>query len=204
LLPAYLQQLMMESNGKGVRRDGVLSPCPTSPVIWGGVGTDGQHAFFQLLHQGTARVPLDLIVPMASETGSQARHDLLVANAFAQAEALMRGRSREDAEAALRQAGMDDESIATLAPQQVFPGSRPSNMLLLERVDARSLGALIALFEHRVFVQAAVWGINPFDQMGVELGKQVAGQILAAIEGGDELSEDPTTRALIARYLQAR
>lgn len=204
VLPSYLQQLMMESGGKSVCADGERVASATSPVVWGGVGTDGQHAFFQLLHQGTARVPVDFIVTFGPVASDRARQDMLVANVFAQAEALMRGRDREQTEAILTAGGMSSDAAKALAPHQTFPGNRPSNMLVLDRLDGFSLGALIALFEHRVFVQAAIWGINPFDQMGVELGKQLAGTIFAAIEGGDEVSEDPATRALIDQYRNSR
>ncbi len=203
LLPAYLQQLMMESNGKSVRLDGAPVDAATSPVVWGGVGTDGQHAFFQLLHQGTARVPVDFIVALESGADDRERQDMLVANAFAQAEALARGRDLEQTETLLALAGKTPDEIRALAPHQSFPGNRPSNMLMLDRLDAYSLGMLVALFEHRVFVQAAIWGINPFDQMGVELGKRMAGDILTAFDDPAEHS-DPVTRALIERYRRFR
>ncbi len=178
LLPAYLQQLEMESNGKSVRNDGKPVEAPTAPVTWGGTGTDAQHAVFQLLHQGTVPVPVEFVaVAEAGETLDPERHRQLLLNAFAQGAALMHGESSDN-------------------PQKSYSGNRPSSTILLERLDARSLGALIAFYEHRTFANAMLLGINPFDQFGVELGKAMARQLN---EGADEESLDPSTRALIER-----
>lgn len=191
LLVPYLQQLEMESAGKRVRRDGTPVDYGTAPVIWGDVGTNGQHAFFQLLHQGTEFVPVDFIAVLEESSGNRHQQDMLLANCYAQAEALWHGRSLERAER---------ESGAALAPHKTFPGARPSNLITLKRLDAGSLGALLALYEHRTFVQACIWDINPFDQMGVELGKQVAQGVLRALESGDAAKlKDPATRAAVKR-----
>jgi glucose-6-phosphate isomerase len=178
LLPFYLQQLEMESNGKSVTTNGQPVERPTAPVLWGGVGTDAQHAVFQLLHQGTVFVPVEFVaVREADDDQDPEHHRLLLLNAFAQAAALMRGRQAAD-------------------PQRSYPGNRPSATVLLGRLDARSLGALIAFYEHRTFANAVLAGINPFDQFGVELGKDIARQLA---EGADEEELDPSTRALIER-----
>jgi glucose-6-phosphate isomerase len=178
LLPSYLQQLEMESNGKTVTADGQPVAHPTAPVTWGGTGTDAQHAVFQLLHQGTVMTPVEFVaVREAEDLQDPEHHRLLLLNAFAQGAALMQGRNADD-------------------PQRSYPGNRPSSTLLLDRLDARSLGALIAFYEHRTFANAVLLGINPFDQFGVELGKQIAGQLA---DGADEESLDPSTRALIER-----
>ncbi|HET7577585.1 MAG TPA: glucose-6-phosphate isomerase [Sphingomicrobium sp.] len=178
LLPHYLQQLEMESNGKSVTKDGNPVTHPTAPVTWGGTGTDAQHAVFQLLHQGTVLVPVEFIaVREAGDDQDPEHHRLLLLNAFAQGAALMQGRESDD-------------------PQRSYAGDRPSTTILLERLDARSLGALIAFYEHRTFANAVLLGINPFDQFGVELGKQIARQLA---ESGGEGSLDSSTRALIER-----
>jgi glucose-6-phosphate isomerase len=178
LVPFYLQQLEMESNGKSVTNDGKPVDRPTSPVTWGGTGTDAQHAVFQLLHQGTVLVPVEFVAVRESDDAqSPGHHRLLLLNAFAQGAALMEGRRSDD-------------------PQRSYPGNRPSATVLLDRLDARSLGALIAFYEHRTFANAVLLGINPFDQFGVELGKQIASQLA---DGGDERDLDPSTRALMER-----
>lgn len=193
LLVPYLQQLEMESDGKRVRRDGTPVDYTTAPVTWGDVGTNGQHAFFQLLHQGTELVPVDFIAVLTDESGNPRQRNILLANCYAQAEALFQGRSQEDARKA---------SDKALAPHKTFAGGRPSTLITLERLDAESLGMLLALYEHRTFVQACVWDINPFDQMGVELGKQVAEGVLSALESGDtDGIKDPATRAAVQRSL---
>jgi len=191
LLVPFLQQLEMESDGKRVRRDGVLTDYATAPVVWGDVGTNGQHAFFQLLHQGTGLVPVDFIAVLEEESGNWRQQAMLLANCYAQAEALFRGRSLAEA------AKFGDKS---LAPHKTFPGGRPSTLITLSRLDAETLGMLLALHEHRTFVQACVWDINPFDQMGVELGKQLAEGVLRALESGDLTAlQDPATRAAVKR-----
>jgi glucose-6-phosphate isomerase len=178
LLPFYLQQLEMESNGKSVTKDGKPVEWPTAPVTWGGTGTDAQHAVFQLLHQGSILVPVEFIAVIKSDDHQDPEHHrLLLLNAFAQGAALMAGRDSDDA-------------------QRSYPGNRPSATILLNQLDARTLGALIAFYEHRTFANAVLVGINPFDQFGVELGKEIARQLA---EGADEEKLDPSTRALIER-----
>ena len=199
-LPAYLQQADMESNGKGVTRDGERVACDTGPVVWGEPGTDGQHAFYQLIHQGTQLIPADFIVPLASHNPVGDHHAKLAANCFAQAEALMRGKTEEEARAELEAAGLGPEEVRRLLPHKVFPGDRPSTTLVVDRITPERLGALIALYEHRIFVQGVVWGVNSYDQWGVELGKQLAGTILRELEGGAPAVHDGSTAALIARY----
>lgn len=195
--PAYLQQLTMESNGKSVRRDGAPVSYQTGAIYWGEPGTNGQHSFYQLLHQGTTTVAVDEIVVMRSEYGEQAQQDLLVANALAQASVLSMGRTLEEVVA--------DGTPAALAPHKVMPGNRPTTLLMLERVTPFSLGSLVCLYEHSVFVQGAIWGINSFDQWGVELGKKVATSIVNDIsaESVDPLLDDPTQISL-AHYLHNR
>ncbi len=188
---AWLQQLEMESNGKRTLRDGTTTVAPTSPVIWGGVGTVGQHAFHQLLYQGTHTVPIDFIVPVGAD---EPRQRALVDNALAQAAALMAGRDLDTARAALRRKGLAPAEVERLAPHLVCPGNQPSTTLLMPRLDAFNLGRLLALYEHKVFVQGWIWGINSFDQYGVELGKEMA-RALAAGAAGDQ---DASTASLMA------
>jgi glucose-6-phosphate isomerase len=198
LLPAYLQQLWMESNGKRVTMLGEPVAEDTAAVLWGGEGTTAQHAVFQLLHQGTVLVPADLIGFARSLEGPQGRHDLLAANLLAQAEALAFGRTEDE----LRESGADEETIA----HRVMPGNRPTSTILAERLDPRTLGALVALYEHSVFTQAAVWDIDPFDQWGVELGKELAARLAPEL-GADwkrELMHDSSTNALVRRYRALR
>ncbi|WOD19992.1 glucose-6-phosphate isomerase [Paraburkholderia kirstenboschensis] len=194
-LPSYLQQLEMESNGKSARLDGAMVDYPTSAVTWGEPGTNGQHAFFQMLHQGPTIVPIDFVAVLTPEHPLVSHHPKLLANCFAQSEALMLGRTLEEAK---KVAGPDKPE---LAPHLVFPGNRPTTTLLVEALTARSLGALIALYEHKVLVQASVWNINPFDQWGVELGK-ILGKVVEAdltASSVDEKKHDSSTSALIAR-----
>jgi glucose-6-phosphate isomerase len=190
-LPAYLQQLEMESNGKSVDRDGEPVDYATAPAIWGQVGTTGQHAFFQWLHQGTDRVPSDFIVVRG---GDEADAQRLAANGLGQSAALLEGRSTD----ALRRAGVEE----WLRPHRAMPGDRPTTTFLLDALDARTLGALLALYEHKVFCQAMVWRINPFDQWGVELGKELAGELVPALTGesADVHRWDGSTRRLVGRY----
>ncbi|MEO8164035.1 MAG: glucose-6-phosphate isomerase [Betaproteobacteria bacterium] len=200
--PAFLQQLDMESNGKRVDRSGALTDYATGPVIWGAPGTNGQHAFFQHLHQGTQVTPADFIVaanPADEMPGHQA---ILLANCIAQAEALLRGKNAEEVGAELQARGMQGEELERLTPHRVFPGNRPSNTIVLRTLDPRSLGALIALYEHKVFVQGAIWNVNSFDQWGVELGKQLAGGVLADLQSGRPgPGHDPSTERLIQYVL---
>ena len=170
----HLQQLDMESNGKSVRQDGTPVTSGTGPVIWGGVGCNGQHAYHQLLHQGTQLIPADFIVPVSSYNPVADHHQWLYANCLSQSQALMLGKSREEAEAELRAKGLPEAEVQRLAPHKVIPGNRPSNTLVVERISARRLGALIAMYEHKVYVQSILWGINAFDQWGVELGRNSA------------------------------
>jgi glucose-6-phosphate isomerase len=179
--PAYLQQLQMESNGKGVEIDGTPAPESTGAVVWGEPGTNGQHAFFQLIHQGTEIVPVDFLVAARPTNADKLHHDLLVANCFAQGEALMRGRTAEEAKAQLLAAGMPEAEAARLAPHKRFSGSRPTSTLLYRELTPRMLGRLIAIYEHKVFTEAAIWDINPFDQWGVELGKELASRLAPVV-----------------------
>ena len=204
-LPAYLQQADMESNGKRVTRTGVAVDYATGPVVWGEPGTDGQHAFFQLLHQGTQMVPADFIAAVNSHHALGDHQAKLIANCLAQTEALMRGRTAEEARADLTAAGLPAERVEALVPHGTFPGNRPTNTILFDKLTPRTLGALIALYEHRIFVQGVIWGINSFDQWGVELGKQLAGTLLHEIQQG-EVGEghDASTAALLAHFLSHR
>jgi glucose-6-phosphate isomerase len=197
-LPAYLQQLEMESNGKSVTRDGAPVDTPTCPVIWGEPGTNGQHAFFQLLHQGTDLIPVDFIAPLQASHGLKDHHRLLLANCIAQSKALMVGKTAAEVRAELAAQGLKGEALEALVPHRVFPGNRPSNTLLLPDLSPRAIGALIALYEHKVFVQSVIWGINAFDQWGVELGKQIASRIGDELAGGAAGEHDGSTRGLIA------
>ncbi|MDB5593313.1 MAG: pgi [Hyphomicrobiales bacterium] len=198
--PSYLQQLDMESNGKSVRRHGGPVTMATAPVIWGEPGTNGQHAFFQMLHQGTDIIPIDFLVAAEPTAADEHHHRLLFANCLAQAEALMRGRSRHEVDMILARQGLHGEALSALAPHKVFAGNRPSSMFLYRRLDPHMLGRLVALYEHKVFVQSAIWDINAFDQWGVELGKELAGR-LAPIVADDAASTeglDGSTAGLIA------
>ncbi|MFG1347201.1 glucose-6-phosphate isomerase [Xanthobacter autotrophicus DSM 431] len=201
-LPAYLQQLDMESNGKSVTRDGKAVTRPTGPIVWGEPGTNAQHAFFQLLHQGTDIIPVDFLVAAEGHEPQLKNHqDLLVANCLAQSEALMRGRTLEEAADQLRAKGLAGEAVERIAPHRVFPGDRPSVTLAYARLDPFTLGRIIALYEHRVFVEAAVWNINAFDQWGVELGKELATAFLPAVAAGEVPAQaSPSTRGLLAHF----
>jgi len=203
--PAYLQQGDMESNGKHVTRDGVRVDYATGPVVWGQPGTDGQHAFYQLIHQGTELIPSDFIAPIRSHNPVGDHHAKLLANCFAQTEALMRGRTLEEARAAMLDAGLSAAEADRLAPHRQFDGNRPTNTILMDKVTPRALGALIALYEHKIFTQGIVWGINSFDQWGVELGKQLAGVILGELKQGKVSAEhDASTAGLLDYYLKHR
>jgi glucose-6-phosphate isomerase len=198
LLPSFLQQLEMESNGKRVTREGVRTSRATAPTVFGDAGTNSQHAFFQLLHQGTDVIPVDLLL-VAEGEGPPDMHAKLLANGIAQAEALMIGRSEADVRVELEAKGMDPAEVDALAPQRAFPGDRPTTTIVLRRLDGFSLGALLALYEHKVFVEGVLWGVNSFDQWGVELGKTLAARILSELRGGERLRHDPSTEQLIAR-----
>jgi glucose-6-phosphate isomerase len=203
-LPAYLQQADMESNGKSVTRDGKKVDAPTGPIVWGEPGTNGQHAFYQLIHQGTRLVPCDFLAPARSHYPMGEHHAILLANVIAQSEALARGKTIDEVRAELAKTGMAPADIDALAPHKVFSGNRPSNVLLFDRVDPRTLGKLIALYEHRIFVQGAIFGINSFDQWGVELGKQLAKTVLGELRGGAPGAHDASTGALIAEVRARR
>ncbi len=198
--PAYLQQLDMESNGKSVTQDSkTITDYSTGPVLWGEPGTNGQHAFFQLLHQGTRMIPTDFLVPIHSQNPLGDHHRLLLANCFAQTEALMRGKTEVEARAELTSEELSGGAeLEQLLPNKVFPGNRPTNTILFNKLDPHTLGAIIALYEHKVFVQGVIWNINSFDQWGVELGKQLAKTIAAALASSEEVSSyDSSTCQLI-------
>ena len=201
---AYFQQGDMESNGKGVDREGrPIRDHDTGPVIWGEPGTNGQHAFHQLLHQGTRLVPCDFLAPIHSHNPLGRHHDILIANFLAQGEALMKGRTAEETRAELAAAGIRDRE--DLVAHKSFPGNRPTSSFLFERLTPRTLGRLIALYEHKIFVQGIVWGINSFDQWGVELGKQLATAILAEFDADAEaVGHDGSTNALVNHYKRHR
>ena len=199
-LPAYLQQLDMESNGKRTDRSGRPVDYDTGPVVWGEPGTNGQHAFFQLLHQGTQMVPADFILAARGAHDLEGHHDILLANCIAQSQALAFGKTEAEARAEMIRNGIDPAEADRLAPYRAFPGNRPSTTIVMDSLTPEALGALIALFEHRVFVQATLWNINPFDQWGVELGKQLAGTVLASLRAGTPAAAlDGSTRGLIDR-----
>lgn len=204
-LPAYLQQLDMESNGKSVDRNNNFVKYATGPVLFGGAGTNVQHSFFQLLHQGTEMVPVDFIVPAISHNEIGNHHQILLSNVLAQGEALMKGKTMAEAAEELRNAGKTKEEAEFLKKYKSFSGNRPSNTMLLKKIDPFSLGMLIALYEHKVFVQGVIWNINSFDQMGVELGKQLALKILPELEGNIHGSEhDSSTLSLIKTIKKLR
>jgi glucose-6-phosphate isomerase len=195
-LPAYLQQLTMESNGKHVMLDGARVSSETAPILWGEPGTNGQHSFYQLIHQGTKLIPCDFIGFAQSLNPLGNHHDLLMSNVFAQAEALAFGKSAD----ALRAEGMAE----WLIPHRTFEGNRPSSTILAERLTPALLGTLVALYEHSVFTQGVIWNIDSFDQWGVELGKVLAQRIIPELSSDAELAHDSSTNALIRRYRQAR
>ncbi|MGP2490972.1 glucose-6-phosphate isomerase [Mesorhizobium sp. PUT5] len=198
-LPAYLQQLDMESNGKSVTLEGGAAPTPTGPLVWGEPGTNGQHAFFQLLHQGTDIIPVEFLAAAhGHEPGLEHHHDLLLANCVAQSEALMKGRTLEEARAQMLAKGMKPAEVDRIAPHRVFSGNRPSVTILYDRLDPRMLGRLIALYEHRVFVEGTLYDINSFDQWGVELGKELATSLLPVVEGKEDAgNRDASTVGLV-------
>ncbi len=199
-LPAYLQQLDMESNGKRVSIDGQELELPTGPVVWGEPGTNAQHAFFQLLHQGTEVVPVEFLVAAeCHEANLQEHHDLLKANCLAQSEALMVGRTFDQAMEIAAGLGYSGQERRTQAAHRAFPGNRPSTTLAYQKLTPFTLGQIISLYEHRVFTEGAIWGINSFDQWGVELGKELAGTLLPMIKGTSAIAKDPSTRCLIRR-----
>ena len=203
-LPAYLQQLDMESNGKSVTLESLAAPTPTGPLVWGEPGTNGQHAFFQLLHQGTDVIPIEFIVAAnGHEPDLVHHHDLLLANCLAQSEALMRGRTLEEAKAQMAAKGMKADDIGRIAPHRVFSGNRPSVTMVYRTLDPATLGRLIALYEHRVFVEGALFDINSFDQWGVELGKELATGLLPVVEGKAEAGDGGASTAGLVQHIRA-
>jgi glucose-6-phosphate isomerase len=202
LLPAYLQQAEMESNGKSVDRKGESVNWPTCPIIWGQTGINGQHAFYQLLHQGTVDIACDFIASIEESVPAEApHHENLLANCFAQTRALMNGVTIDEVSKDLRADGLSEEEIAALAPHKVHPGNRPSNTIMMERLDAYHLGALVALYEHKIYVQGIIWQIYSFDQWGVELGKNLAKNMLDDVMSKQAVNAyDKSTNGLLNYY----
>lgn len=199
--PAYFQQGNMESNGKTIDRNGEPVQYQTGPVIWGEPGTNGQHAFYQLIHQGTKLIPCDFIAPAQSHNNIGDHHQKLMSNFFAQTEALAFGKSEQEVRSELTAAGKNQQEIDQLAPFKIFDGNRPTNSILVKKITPRTLGSLIAFYEHKIFVQGVIWNIFSFDQWGVELGKQLASQILPKLREGDEVnSHDSSTNGLINAF----
>ena len=203
--PAYFQQGDMESNGKRVQRDGAPVDYSTGPVVWGEPGTNGQHAFYQLLHQGTRLIPCDFIAPMKSHNAVGDHHVMLLSNFFAQTEALMKGKTAEEVRTELAGSGVRESAMADLVPHRVCLGNKPTNSILVPQITPRVLGQLIALYEHKIFAQGIIWNINSFDQWGVELGKQLASAILPELEAPAEVTgHDSSTNGLINYYKASR
>lgn len=202
-LPAHLQQVDMESNGKAVTQDGRPVGWSTGPVIWGGTGTNGQHAYHQLLHQGTRLIPADFLMPLKSHNPVADHHPWLFANYLGQQQALLEGKTEAEVTAELKAKGLDATAIAELVPHKVVPGNRPCNSLVFEQVTPQVVGALIALYEHKVYVQGVIWGVNSFDQWGVELGKVLGNSVFEALETGNTEGYDSSTAQLIERFRQA-
>jgi glucose-6-phosphate isomerase len=202
---AYFQQGNMESNGKSVDRNGRPVTYETGPVIWGEPGTNGQHAFYQLIHQGTKLIPADFLAPAVSCNPVGEHHFILLSNFFAQTEALLNGKSKEAVVTELRQKGLSQEEVAPLSPHKVFAGNKPTNSILFPQLTPRILGGLIAMYEHKIFVQGVIWNIYSFDQWGVELGKQLAKKILPELADNEKVnSHDSSTNGLINAYKQMR
>jgi glucose-6-phosphate isomerase len=200
--PAYLQQLEMESNGKRVTREGRDVAYDTGAVLWGEPGSNAQHSFFQLLHQGTADVALDFLAPVRSSSAWQDQQDLALANCFAQAQAFMAGQTVAEVRKQLVAAGLDKAQIKALVPHKVHPGNRPNSVLLFQLLDPATLGKLVALYEHKVFVQSVIWNINPFDQWGVELGKKLADKLVPAVREPAKASDQPTEISGLLDYVE--
>ncbi|WKV10826.1 glucose-6-phosphate isomerase [Marivirga harenae] len=202
---AYFQQGNMESNGKSVDRNGKPATYQTGPIVWGEPGTNGQHAFYQLIHQGTKMIPCDFIAPAVSHNPIGDHHQKLLANFFAQTEALMNGKTEKEARRELEQKGLQSEEIEKLLPFKIFKGDNPTNSILMKKITPKSLGSLIALYEHKIFVQGIIWNIFSFDQWGVELGKQLAGLILPELEHDNPvIGHDASTNGLINEYKRLR
>jgi glucose-6-phosphate isomerase len=201
--PAYFQQGDMESNGKSVNRKSEFVDYSTGPVIWGEPGTNGQHAFYQLIHQGTKLVPADFIAPIETQNPIGEHHAILLSNFFAQTEALMKGKTEAEVREELTKSGMAGEALEKLVPHKIFTGNRPTNSILFQKLTPKTLGSLIAMYEHKIFVQGIIWNINSFDQWGVELGKQLAKAILPELQKpGAISSHDSSTNGLINYYKQ--
>jgi len=202
---AYLQQQDMESNGKSVQRDGTAVNYSTGPIVWGEPGTNGQHAFYQLIHQGTDVIPVDFLLAAQGEDEYPVHHEKLVANCFAQSEALMLGKTVDQVQTELNASKMSADAITELTPHKVFPGNRPSNTILYKTLSPKTLGNLIALYEHKVFVQGAIWNVNSYDQWGVELGKQLATALLPKVQGTEPAdAHDCSTQGLLKQYQTIR
>jgi glucose-6-phosphate isomerase len=203
--PAYFQQGNMESNGKSVDRAGARVTYQTGPIIWGEPGTNGQHAFYQLIHQGTRLIPADFLAPATTHNPIGEHHMILLSNFFAQTEALMRGKPENEVRAELVDQGLDEDAITALLPHKVFEGNKPTNSILFTKLTPRVLGSLIAMYEHKIFVQGVIWNIFSFDQWGVELGKQLAKKIQPELHGDEPVaSHDSSTRGLINMYKKMR
>jgi glucose-6-phosphate isomerase len=203
--PAYFQQGDMESNGKSVTRDGQPCEWSTGPIIWGEPGTNGQHAFYQLIHQGTKMVPCDFLAPIETHNPLGEHHAILLSNFFAQTEALMKGKTPDEVRAELKGSKMSPEALDKLVPHKTFPGNRPTNSIMFQKLTPRTLGSLIVLYEHKIFTQGVIWNINSFDQWGVELGKQLAKAILPELKGpGKVTSHDASTNGLINYFKEHR
>merc|ERR1719453_954875 len=199
--PAYFQQGDMESNGKCVTRGGAPVTTGTGPVIWGEPGTNGQHAFYQLIHQGTKMIPCDFLAPVNSHNPVGDHHPILLSNFFAQTEALMKGKTDEEVRAELSKAGKSADEVDFLAPHKVFPGNKPTNSIMFDKLTPKCLVSLIAMYEHKIFTQGILWDINSFDQWGVELGKELAKKILPEITApGEVTSHDCSTNGLINHF----
>jgi glucose-6-phosphate isomerase len=202
--PAYVQQLDMESNGKRIAGSHTEVDYATGPIIWGSEGTNGQHSFHQLIHQGTVLVPADFMLPLKVPHQDDTHHAMLASNCFGQTQALMQGKTVEECKADLASKGLDDATLESLATHKTMPGNKPSNTLLFNQVDPKTLGALVAMYEHKVFVQGAIWGVNSFDQWGVELGKELGNQVLDKLVNTDtSLNFDASTNQLISKFRKA-
>jgi glucose-6-phosphate isomerase len=203
--PAYFQQGDMESNGKSVTKDGKWVDYSTGPIIWGEPGTNGQHAFYQLIHQGTKLIPCDFLIPARTHNPLGEHHAILISNFLAQTEALMKGKTEEEVRTELAASGISGEELEKLVPARTFKGNKPSNSFLFRELTPETLGSLIALYEHKIFTQGVIWNINSFDQMGVELGKQLAKAVLPELKGEKQItSHDSSTNGLINYYKNIR
>jgi len=202
---AYFQQGDMESNGKSVTRDGKPVDYSTGPIVWGEPGTNGQHAFYQLIHQGTKLIPCDFMAPVETKNPVGRHHPMLLSNFFAQTEALMCGKNEAEVRAELAKEGLSGDELEALVPHKVFPGNKPTNSILFQKLTPKTLGELIAMYEQKIFVQSVIWDVNAYDQWGVELGKQLARKILPELDDfEDTTSHDPSTNGLINYYKEHR